>query len=339
VKLSVVVPAYNAERYLARCLDSLLRDGSADIEVVAVDDASPDDSAKLLDEYAAADARLTVVHLDTNRGLGGARNAGLDRATGEYVWFVDADDWLPDGTIPAVLERLGQTAPDVLVVDHEEVFEDGRIVPAARPRADKMELLRLAQSACTRIVRRAFLDETGLRFADGWYEDVSYSHPLMMAAQRIDVLDRVSYCYWQHAEERTGAITKTTSARHFEVFDQYERLFAGMTPDQERFRPVLFRVMIDHYLVVVGNDRRLPDALRKPFFRRMARDYRRWRPAGGYPVPGGVAGLKHRLVRHDLYGAWAALRAAYRLRSAQPRRAQHAPGQDAGPPGRAPAAL
>jgi CDP-glycerol glycerophosphotransferase len=333
VRLSVVVPVYNAERYLARCLDSILTNPQADMEVIAVDDASPDDSAKLLDEYAAADPRLTVVHLDANRGLGGARNAGLDRATGEYVWFVDADDWLPDGTISAVLERLGETAPDVLVVDHEEVFEDGRVVPAARPRADRIDLLRLAQSACTRIVRRAFLDRIGLRFADGWYEDVSFSHPLVMAADRIDVLDRVSYCYWQHAEEKTGAITKTTSARHFEVFDQYERLFAGMTPDQERYRPVLFHVMIDHYLVIVGNDRRLPDALRKPFFRRMAQDYRRYRPAAGYPVPGGVAGLKHRLVRHDRYGAWAALRAVYRLRSAQPRRAQHAPGQTTGPAG------
>jgi len=337
VKLSVVVPVYNAERYLARCLDSILVDPTADLEVVAVDDASPDDSAKLLDEYAAKDARLTVVHLDANRGLGGARNAGLDRATGEYVWFVDADDWLPDGTIPAVLERLGETAPDLLVVDHEEVFEDGRVVPAARPRAEKTDLLRLAQSACTKIARRDFLDRIGLRFADGWYEDVSYSHPLVMAADRIDVLDRVSYRYWQHAEEKTGAITKTTSPRHFEVFDQYERLFAGMTADQERFRPVLFRVMVDHYLVIVGNDRRLPDPLRKPFFRRMAQDYRRYRPATGYPVPGGVAGLKHRLVKHDLYGAWAALRAVYRLRSAQPRRAQHPPGQAAGAPGRAPA--
>jgi CDP-glycerol glycerophosphotransferase len=334
--LSIVVPVYNAERYLTRCLDSILNTAE-DIEVVAVDDHSPDKSAEILDEYAARDPRLTVVHLAENRGLGGARNAGIDRATGDYLWFVDADDWLPDGSVDAVVATLKEERPDVLVIDHQEVFPDGRIVPGARlTTTDQDALIRLAQSACTRIARRELLDEIGLRFADGWYEDVSYSHPLIMAAGNIALLDRVSYNYWQHAEPRTGAITKTTSPRHFEVFDQYERLFAIVeTRREDRFRPVLFRVMIDHYLVIAGNDRRLPNRLRRSFFHRMARDWHRFRPDGGYPMPGGVGKLKHRLVEYDAYWAWAILRAGYRL-SPKPRRTQHATRQPTGP---APATL
>ncbi|HEY8471045.1 MAG TPA: glycosyltransferase family 2 protein, partial [Natronosporangium sp.] len=102
--LTVVVPVYQVEPYLTRCLDSILAEAGAGdmVEVVAVDDASPDRSGELLDAYARRDPRVRVLHLATNVGLGRARNAGLARARGEYVWFVDSDDWLPAGTIPAV---------------------------------------------------------------------------------------------------------------------------------------------------------------------------------------------------------------------------------------------
>ena len=152
------------------------------------------------------------------------------------------------------------------------------------------------------------------------------------------MLDRVSYRYWQHAEERTGAITKTTSARHFEVFDQYERLFAGMTPDQERFRPVLFRVMIDHYLVIVGNDRRLPDAAAQAVLPPDG--------AGLPPLAPGGADIRCRAGWPGSSTGWSGTTCtgpgrlcgrSTGCRSAQPRRAQHPPGQAAGPPGRAPA--
>ncbi|MFC0007398.1 glycosyltransferase family 2 protein [Micromonospora siamensis] len=333
--ISIIIPVFNVADFLPRCLDSVLADPAPDIEVIAVDDASPDASGAVLDERAATDGRLRVVHLSENAGLGGARNAGLDRARGEYVWFVDADDWLPEGSVDAVRRRLAAQRPDVLVVDHEEVFPDGRTVRGAYGEAlreptapiglaDRPELLKLAQSACTKVVRRDFLRRIGLRFSPGWYEDCSYSHPLLMAARSIDLLDRVCYCYRQRAD--TGAITKTPSPRHFEVFDQYERLFTlveNAAPAYDRYRPILFRLMIDHYLVIVGNERRVPAPLRRAFFDRMVRDHRRWLPAQGYPVPGGLAGLKHRLVGRGDYSAYAALRAGYRaarrLRSVAPR--------------------
>ena len=90
--LSIVVPTWRAERYLPRCLDSALAGTDDRIEVVGVDDASPDGSGALLDAYARRDHRVRVLHLATNTGLGPARNAGLAQARGRYVWFVDADD-------------------------------------------------------------------------------------------------------------------------------------------------------------------------------------------------------------------------------------------------------
>ena len=332
--LSVVVPVYRVEEYLPRCLDSILDGTGGEVEVVAVDDHSPDSSGKILDEYARRDPRVRAVHLAANVGLGRARNAGLDQARGRYVWFVDSDDWLPPGSVAAVLARLAATRPDVLLVDHADVFpgdlmgETGsgpvlREVSAAAPVrvGERPELLglSLATSACTKIVRRALLAEIDLRFPPGWYEDCAFAYPLLLGAERIDALDRVCY-YYRHRTH--GAITKSVSGRHFEVFEQYERMWARVAkaaPEHDALRPALFRLMVDHLLVIAGNDHRLPPARRREFFRRVVQEYRRHMPDAGYERPGGLAGLKHRLVRRNAYAAYAALRLAWRVLPARRR--------------------
>lgn len=322
--LSVVVPAHQVEAYVAECLDSILVEAEAGtVEVIGVDDASPDRSGAVLDDYACRDPRVRVRHLPANAGLGQARNVGLEHARGDYVWFVDGDDWLPPGSLTAVAAQLTVHRPDVLVVDHAEVHRGGRLV-ASRPHAvlrkmpgpvrlaDHPELLRIAQSACTKIARRALLDENKLRFAPGWYEDSSFSHPLLIAAESIVVLDRVCYYYRQHQQ----TITRTPSDRHFEIFEQYRRLFdwvdEATAPGAESFRPELFRLMIDHYLVVAGHEARVPPKRRREFFTRVAAEYRARLPAAGYPKPSGVDRLKHALVRWNAYRWYALLRQAYR---------------------------
>lgn len=320
--LSIVVPVYQVEPYLEACLGSVLADAGDDMEVIAVNDCSPDGSGRILDTYARRDPRVRVVHLPINVGLGRARNAALARARGRYVWCVDSDDWLPPGTIAAVRARLLATEPDVLVVDHAMVQPDGRwwsTAPAGvlaphepGPLAHRPRLLDLAHSACTKIARRALLQQHGLRFHPGWYEDGPFSHALLLAAARIDTLDRVCYCYRQRPRD---AITASTSVRHFDVFAQYDRLWELVNAGGQAyrpFRPQLFRLMIDHYLVIAGNPRRLPAALRREFFTRIVADYRRFLPPEGYSLPGGVAGVKHRLVRRNAYGAYALLRTAWR---------------------------
>lgn len=322
--LSIIVATHRVERYLRTCLDSILADADDRVEVIGVDDASPDRGGEILDWYAHRDPRVRVLHLVTNVGLGQARNAGLEAATGSYVWFVDGDDDLAPGAVPAVLDRLASRQPDVLLIDHVEIFDDGRVehpwprgVPPLTDGPVELDraphLLRLAQSACTKIARRGFLDDIKLRFTPGWYEDTSYSHRLLIAAGRVEVLNRVCYHYRQRTVE---SITSTVSPRHFEVFDQYARLFEWLDTDMPGAhtpRRELFRVMIDHYLVIIGNDHRVPRARRREFFARMAADFRARVPREGYDAPRGVRRIKHRLVRHNAYRTYAALRRIYRL--------------------------
>ncbi|MEU4680247.1 bifunctional glycosyltransferase family 2 protein/CDP-glycerol:glycerophosphate glycerophosphotransferase [Micromonospora sp. NPDC023737] len=335
--ISFVVPAFRVQGYLRECLDSILGQPFTDLEIIAVDDCSPDDSGEIIDEYAVGDRRVRAVRLAENVGLGPARNIGLDRAVGEYVWFVDGDDWLTPECLPVVAERLRGTRPDVLIVDHvrthwnntatrsamREVFAEPPGEGTFRLR-DRPETMRLLHTAWNRVVRRRFLLDLGLRFAPGWYEDVSFSYPALMAAERIGVLDRVCVNYRQR---RAGAITRTRGERHFEVFPQWHRVFRLMDrwgPAVDGLRPAVFERMIWHYLTVLGNGQRIAPELRPAFFAQITADYARWLPPEGYPAPSGVEGLKHRLVATGRWRTFSALRAANRARDVARRSARTA---------------
>ena len=103
-KISVIIPVYKVEEYLPRCLDSVLGQTHTDLEIILIDDGSPDNSGKLCDQYAAKDDRIKVIHKE-NGGVSSARNAGLDAATGDYIGFVDSDDWIEPDMYAFLLEN------------------------------------------------------------------------------------------------------------------------------------------------------------------------------------------------------------------------------------------
>ena len=316
--LSVVVPAYNVQDLLGECLDSLLAQPYEDVEVIAVDDASPDGSGAVLDSYAAADPRVRVLHLPANRGLGGARNAGLAAATGDYVWFVDGDDWVDPQSLPRIAAALA-SRPDVLFVGHEINHPDLRVVrdpnesllarlPAATTAAENPEIFRLFPAAWNKVVRREFLLGLGLDYPTGYYEDVPVSYPLLAAAGSIAATDAVCY----HYRQRGGSILASGGARHLDLIDQYELAFARMSALGERgtaLLPALYRVMVKHLFVLIGSGR-LGAAHRREYFRRASALARRLRPAGFVP-PGGGDGVRYRLLVGGSWPAVVAVRAGY----------------------------
>ncbi|WP_213454142.1 bifunctional glycosyltransferase/CDP-glycerol:glycerophosphate glycerophosphotransferase [Rhizomonospora bruguierae] len=317
--LSVVVPCYKVQGYLRECLDSILDQRFTDLEVIAIDDRSPDHSGEILAEYAARDPRVRVLTPPENVGLGRARNLGLDAATGEYVWFVDSDDWLTPGAIGAVAQRLRDGRLDALIVDYVRAHWDGRIEPSSSvdvlPAApDEFALhewlpaFRILHVAWNKIIRRELLLQLNFRFESGWYEDVSFTYPVLGAARRIGVLNRVCVNYRQR---RTGAITRTRGERHFEIFDHWVHAWertAGCAPEFEALRRPMFDRMIWHLLLVLGNGERVPARSRRAFFARMTEFYRRYRPEAGYTPPGGLAGKRHRMIARGSFVGFEALR-------------------------------
>ena len=137
MKLSVIVPVYNVEKFLPRCLDSLLRQGleSGEWEVICVNDGSPDNSAAILVEYEKRYPDIFRIVTQENQGLGGARNTGTALAQGEYVTYLDSDDYIIDNAYNYLLENFCQDKPDVLCYNHSCIITDGKALfdPQAQP--------------------------------------------------------------------------------------------------------------------------------------------------------------------------------------------------------------
>ncbi|MFJ9150923.1 CDP-glycerol glycerophosphotransferase family protein [Streptomyces sp. NPDC102270] len=326
VLISLVLPVYGVEEFLRPCLDAILAQSFTRFEVIAVDDASPDGCPAILDEYARRDSRVRVLHLAANGGLGEARNAGFAQARGTYVWFVDSDDWIADGSLAAIAPRLEASRPDVLFLDYARALPSGTIEPDPRAHllreptppdsfdlAARPSVLELMMTAWNKVIRRDFLAALGVRFGRGLYEDLPVTYPILLAAERIALLDQVCYFY---RERRAGAITTTVSDRHFDVFGQYEKIFDFLDRHEDTFdafRAPLFNRAIWHYTTIIDDPSRVPPNRRRDFFHRMATDFTRYRPAD-YTFPAGARGTKFRLVARDDYRLFAALGPVNRLR-------------------------
>jgi CDP-glycerol glycerophosphotransferase len=330
--ISVIVPVYLVAEYLPGCLDSILADEDADLEVIAIDDASPDASGAILDERAAADSRLRVVHLDQNGGQGHARNLALDMASGDYVWFVDGDDMLADSALTTVAKALTASQPDVLLIDWVSCYPGGRTeanpgaallhaVPAAGcTLTEQPGLINLTMTSWSKLFRRDFLRGLGVSFAGGIHEDILVTCTALLTARVIGAVDQVCYRY---RRDRRGSAMATTSVGQFAVFDSYQRVFelltrldAAGTPVSEAARAALFERAIWHYTTVlqttgvgvgrVGLPGLVPRAARHRFFARMHEDFVRYRPAS-YRHPPGPRGAKLRLIERDAYGTYSLL--------------------------------
>ncbi len=126
--ISVVVPVYNVEAYLKECLDSLMSQTFKNFELLLVDDGSTDESGKICDSYAETDSRIRVIHRE-NGGLSAARNTGIENAKGEYITFVDSDDYVKDTYLQYLYDLICEYGTKVSVCCHEVLCEDGKLIP------------------------------------------------------------------------------------------------------------------------------------------------------------------------------------------------------------------
>ncbi|MEU4979328.1 CDP-glycerol glycerophosphotransferase family protein [Streptomyces sp. NPDC021969] len=325
-RFSLIVPVHKVQGYLPECLDSVLGQDYVDFELIAVDDCSPDGSGAILDEYARHDARIHVMHLTENVGLGRARNAGMERAQGDYVLFLDSDDTLTEGALTAIADRLDATDdPEMLVYDYARTYWNGRVSrnqradllsntgPDVFSLADRPQLLDLLQIVWNKAYRRDFIARTGLTFPPGYYEDAPWTFGSLITAERIALLDRVCVYYRQRREG--GNILKTVSRKHFDIFDQYRRVFDYVDAHEElaEWRGPLFRKMVDHYLTVLESPGRLPRDARAEFFHRASADYRARVPKG-FTRPGGGRGHKYTMLERDAYTTLMSALAAVKAR-------------------------
>ena len=136
-KISIIVPVYNVEKYLDRCINSLVNQTYNNIEIILVDDKSPDNSPELCNKWAKKDSRIKVIHKEKNEGLGFARNTGIENATGDYITFVDSDDYLANNAVEKALEAIINTNADIAIYGCQKVNQNGEIVEKHIPNPQK----------------------------------------------------------------------------------------------------------------------------------------------------------------------------------------------------------
>lgn len=245
--VSIIVPVYNVESYLHRCVDSLLNQTYTDFELILVDDGSQDRSGLICDEYKKKDSRIAVIH-KINGGLSEARNAGLASACGKYVIFVDSDDYLIDGALTLLTETAETECADavfyklVLLSELSKNLRDPQRIDnklvIRNNKENKFQFLldrsKLAQwSACTALFRRQVLVDNQLAFIKGLFaEDLPFTLSFVCRAETIVSIDSALYCY---DNTRSNSIMHTsrfpnvigdivTGLKYLSVF--YEEAFA-----------------------------------------------------------------------------------------------------------------
>lgn len=212
-KVSVIVPVYNVEQYLAECLDSIISQTLQDIEIICIDDGSTDNSGKILDDYAVRDGRIRVIHQE-NCGQGIARNRGIKIASGDYIAFVDPDDWVAPEMFDEMYIAALKNNADIVQCDYAEVYQNGHYknILLKSKQYDKFKispnscftyrdilptiLTDIVYMAWSRIYKREMVNKNNILFSEyKRYEDHCWSLEAILCANKIFYIDKVFYKY------------------------------------------------------------------------------------------------------------------------------------------------
>lgn len=277
MKLSIVIPVYNVEQYLQSCVQSVLAQTYRDLQVILVDDGSTDSSGRLCDQLAQQDCRIQVVHKE-NGGLSSARNAGLEVATGDYVLFLDSDDYYADNQ---VLDTLVQALskweyPDALLfcrmdyyeqlqsfypeTHYDEFIINGFCTPM-ECFAHLLQSQRFNMSACFQILKRSVLVDNDIQFVVGLRnEDIDWSMQLWHNLQSVKVINLYAYVY----RHRENSITTTLCLQDYESYDyMFDKWKAILLPTDKndllylQYLAYIYPTMVYGYLSLKNSDRKV----------------------------------------------------------------------------------
>jgi glycosyltransferase involved in cell wall biosynthesis len=259
---SIIIPVYNVEQYLGECLESVQNQTFPDWEAVCVNDGSTDGSANILEEYTARDSRFKVI-VQPNGGLSAARNTGIKEARGDYILFLDSDDWLETNALETLARNLDDE--DMLCFSGKRYFEKTKKFNPVDQLVEKTYengmayynenalLHRDFAFVCVvlRAYKRSFLIDNGLRFKEGiFHEDNLFTPIVCYFAKQVKVINECLYNY----RVRSNSITTTNDIKHLRDFMGIaNELAAFFIPKKGFNNTMIYRAITHHYQVVFLN--------------------------------------------------------------------------------------
>lgn len=221
-KVSVIVPVYNVENYLTKCLDSLVKQSLSNIEILVVNDGSKDDSEKIIEEYAQRYPEKIKAFTKENGGLSDARNFGLDRAAGDYIGFVDSDDYVSETMFEEMLQLGEKHQAKMVICNIQKVDETGKVTQKLTQLPNMSEKINLESNfsvfsdisyfACNKLFKKELFNQR--RFKKGvHFEDIQLIPQLLLDCDAIAQTQNFHYQYL----ERTDSITKTHTEKGLDM--------------------------------------------------------------------------------------------------------------------------
>lgn len=222
-KISIIIPVYNAEKYLRECLDSIINQTLKDIEIICINDYSTDNSLQILQEYAKNDNRIKILK-GKKTGAGGARNVGLEIATGEYITFFDADDFLEKNSYEKIYNNAVTNNSDIVVFDYDKYISTTKqyykneilYIPDnlsekvfSIDNYPKIIFTNLSNRVCNKIFKTSMIKENNISFQEIIYaNDVYFCRSALFIAKRISILKDILFHY------RVGITTNLQSNKN-----------------------------------------------------------------------------------------------------------------------------
>ncbi len=225
VKVSVIVPCFNVEKYISKCLDSLVNQTLEDIEIILVDDGSKDKTKEIISYYA--EKYPDKIHFFPNRhqGISKTRNFGIKQARGKYISFIDSDDYIDVDTYKIAYSEINRLKADIIVWDYCMVFENGRTkslsIPDFKPSSIEENpeiILNVSPSPCNKLFKKELFEKE--KFEDIKYEDLLLITKILMKAKKIAKLNKCLYYYRVHSNSETTVVDK----RIFDILKIVDKL-------------------------------------------------------------------------------------------------------------------
>lgn len=246
---SLILPVFNVEEYLERCLRSVLSQSFSDYEIILVDDGSKDSSGAICDAYASKNANIRVIH-KKNGGLSSARNAGLEKASGKYIWFVDSDDWIEPGALEQLHKACAVSEPDIVKFGYFRGVGQGReckgIAKGGSYQGDALERLRRLAfcaggkyilSAWSHVYRTEFLKEQNLSFVSEreiGSEDYLFNLTALLRAESVVVLTKPLYSYELRSSSLTQQYKPDLPQRYSRLYDLLKKENEGSKGNRDK---------------------------------------------------------------------------------------------------------
>lgn len=215
--VSVIVPVYNCEKYLAQCLDSVINQTLKDIEIICVNDASTDNSFKILADYVKRDCRIKLINFENNKGVSAARNSALDIANGEYIYFLDSDDWIENDYLDVMVKTINKTNSQIVMNRNMFSFANGELLPYNFQKGQynisdnsyidiEKDTHNVFFGVCSKLYASNLIKEYNIKFPEGYVYEDNYFHYITFAyAEKIYFFNGSPYYY----RETENSITST----------------------------------------------------------------------------------------------------------------------------------